>query len=134
MQAAAVQFSGALEGILKEHPEFRGLGQDKIDEIYQDVVTKEGNVVDFMLGLSRAREMQAIEVSIATSQKAFSAELDAKLAEYGLSRREKEGGPDITVSGTTGSVATADEDALLTNPDTPIKVVKEILSKRGIQT
>src|SRR3972149_2001982 len=29
MQAAAVQFSGALEGILKEHPEFRGLGSDK---------------------------------------------------------------------------------------------------------
>ena len=134
MQAAAVQFSGALEGILKEHPEFRGLGQDKIDEVYQEVITNQGNVVDFMLGLSKARETQAIEVSIATAQKSFAAELDAKLAEYGLSRREKEGGPDENVSGTTGNAATADEDALLENPDTPTKVLKEILSKRGIQT
>jgi len=134
MQAAAVQFSGALEGILREHPEFRGLGSDKIDEIAQEVVTNQGSVVDFMLGLSKARESQAVEASITAATKTFSAELDAKLKEYGLSRREKEGGPDENVSGTTGNVATADEDALLTNPDTPIKVVKEILSKRGIQT
>ena len=134
METAAVQFSGALEGILKEHPEFRGLGQDRIDEVYQDVIDKQGNVVDFMIGLSKARESQAIEVSIATAQKAFAAELDAKLTEYGLSRREKEGGPDETVSGTSGNVATADEDALLENPNTPTKVLKEILAKRGIQT
>ena len=134
MQDAAVQFTGALEGILKEHPEFRGLGQDRIDEVYQDVIDKQGNVVDFMIGLSKARESQAIEVSIATAQKAFAAELDAKLTEYGLSRRDKEGGPDENVSGATGNVATADEDALLENPNTPTKVLKEILAKRGIQT
>ena len=134
METAAVQFSGALEGILKEHPEFRGLGQDRIDEVYQDVIDKQGNVVDFMIGLSKARESQAIEVSVATAQKAFAAELDAKLTEYGLSRREKEGGPDENVSGATGNVATADEDKLLEDPNTPTKVLKEILSKRGIKT
>lgn len=133
MQAAAVQFSGALEGILREHPEFRSLGQDKIDEISADVVTKEGNVVDFMLGLSAAKQEQAVQASIAAAQKTFAAEMDAKLAEYGLSRREKEGGPDETVSGATGSVATADEDKILADPSTSTKVLKEILHRRGIQ-
>jgi hypothetical protein len=135
VREAASQISGTIEGVLAEHPEFRVLGNDKIEEIRQDLIGKGGNVVDFMVALSNERQSKAVEDAARRAADAALEEVDAKLVEAGLKKRSEEKGPDEDVSGAGGTSGgdTRTEDEILADPSTDIPTLEKILKERGIK-
>jgi len=135
MRDAASQVSGTIEGVLAEHPEFRILGNDKIEEIRQGLVDKGGTVVDFMVALANERQTKVVgDVAKQAAAEAVK-EVDARLVEAGLKKRSEEKGPDENVSGAGGTSGgdTRTEDEILADPNTPISTLEEILKKRDIK-
>jgi hypothetical protein len=136
---AAQQVTGAIEGVVKEHPEFRTIGEERMTELYEAVASRGGSVVDFMVDLAKEKESQGVKSALAEAKQEFSTELEAKLAEFGLSKRTEEGGPDAEVSGGgTPAGNLSDEDKILErwnsgDPSMDIKEVRPILKKRGIE-
>lgn len=135
MRDAASQVSGTIEGVLAEHPEFRVLGNEKIEEIRQDLVGKGGTVVDFMVALSNERQSQAVKVAAEAAAEVALKEVDARLVEAGLKKRSEEKGTDENVSGAGGTAGgdTRTEDEILADPSTPIPTLEKILKERDIK-
>ena len=84
---AASQVSGAIEGVLKEHPEYRVLGEDKINEIFDDVRGRGGSVIDFMLGLSEAKFQKQVGTYAEQTRLDTRKEMEAFLIENNLLKR-----------------------------------------------
>lgn len=88
---SASKVARIIEDVVRQQPEFRSLGEDKIDEVYAQIEKDQGNVIDFTLALSRARR----DVDVATATKAatdsvrdtMKAEIDAALVEAGVKER-----------------------------------------------
>ena len=135
MRDAASQVSGTIEGVLAEHPEFRVIGNDKIEEIRQDLVSKGGTVVDFMVALANERQGLAVGVAAKEAAEVALKEVDARLVEAGLKKRSEDKGPDENVSGAGGTSGgdTRTEDEILADPDTELPVLEKILKERGIK-
>ena len=135
LSEAAAQISGTIEGVLTEHPEFRVLGNDKVEEIRQATADKGGTVVDFMVALSNARQTLAVGSAVEQASVGLLKEVDARLVSAGLKKRSEESGPDANVSGASGTARgdTRTEDEILGDPNTEVPVLEEILKKRGIK-
>jgi len=135
MRDAASQISGTIEGVLAEHPEFRVIGTDKIEELRQGLVDKGGTVVDFMVALSNERQSKAVGDAIKQATDAAMTEVDARLVEAGLKKRSEEKGTDENVSGAGGTAGgdTRTEDEILADPSTPIPTLEKILKERDIK-
>lgn len=131
--------SGAQENVLKEHPEFQVLGGVKIDEIFQGVKEKKGSVIDFMLALTNEKQKLAFSPLLEEATEKMGKELDARLVEAGLKKREEEESTDESVSGSTPRKTDATgDDALIErwnegDPSVTREQVLPILRKRGIE-
>jgi hypothetical protein len=134
MREAANEVSGTIEGVLADHPEFRVLGVDKVEEIRQDTASKGGTVVDFMMALSAEKQNRAVGSAVEQATEKFGKEMDARFASHGLEKRERDKGPDEGVEqGAGAGTDSRTEDEILADPNTPTSVLSDILEKRGIQ-
>lgn len=134
-RTVAAQISGRIEGVLAEHPEFRIIGIDKIEEIRQDLVDKGGTVVDFMVALANERQDKIVGDVAKQAADAAVKEVDARLVEAGLKKRSEEKGTDENISGAGGTSGgdTRTEDEILADPNTELPVLEKILKERGIK-
>jgi len=64
LSRAGTKVAAIIEDVVRNQPEFRSLGEDKIDEIYSSVEKESGNVIDFTLAL--AKEKRNVDVAAAT--------------------------------------------------------------------
>lgn len=89
----ASTFSSTVEKIVKSHPEFSSIGEDKMEQIFADVKATGGNIVDFTAKLAEERRIQEIEKvkreSGTNVAELIKAEVEARLAELGLEDRSK---------------------------------------------
>ena len=107
LSTAAARVAGVIEKVVREHPDFAVLGEEKIDEAYADTQRSGGSVIDFTLKLAEARRHMDVERAVADSTKGLSeriaAEVEAALAAAGVEKRSEEvkGGnaPSKTISG-----------------------------------
>jgi len=87
LREAASMVSGEIEGTLAEHPEFRAIGEDKIEEIRQEVGAKGGSVVDFSIALSREARTRDLAGILEQSRQDNRKDMEAFLVEKGLAQR-----------------------------------------------
>jgi hypothetical protein len=85
---AATKISASVETALKQHPEFRVLGEETIEQVYNDVRSKGGNIVDFTTALSEKRRQHDVSSLGEQLRKEQREELEALLTERGLGKRE----------------------------------------------
>jgi len=119
---AARMVSGYIEDVLKEHPQFRDLGEDTIESIYEQVKSSgKGTVVDFMVALSNEHGDRRVKRETDTIRKSLLDEMDARLAEHGLisrSRDDEEGNaPSGAVSRASGASGMTPEKYLSLSED-----------------
>ena len=106
----ASTFSSTVEKIIKGHPEFSSIGEDKMEEIFSEVRSSGGNIIDFTARLAEERRVQEIDKVRKESGSNVSdlvkTEVEARLAELGLADRTKAlntgESPSDGVSGSTG--------------------------------
>lgn len=106
----ASTFSSTVEKIIKGHPEFSSIGEDRMEEIFSEVKNSNGNIIDFTARLAEERRVQEIDKirkeSGANVSDLVKTEVEARLAELGLADRTKAldtGDTSSTgVSGSTG--------------------------------
>jgi hypothetical protein len=108
LSAAASKVAGVIESVVRKHPDFALLGEEKIDEIFQETQQSKGNVIDFTLKLAEARRRLDVEKVTADTTKSLDerikAEVEAALAAAGVDRRSEEVAngetPSKSISGT----------------------------------
>lgn len=135
LREAASMVSGEIESVLSEHPEFRAIGEDKIEEIRLDVGAKGGTVVDFAVALSREARTRDLAGVLDKAREDNQKDMEAFLVKRGLLKRSEEEGADETVSGAGGGTSSDSrtEDEILEDPNTPVPVLEKILKERGIK-
>lgn len=102
---AAQKISSSVENALKEHPEYRVLGEDAIEQVFNEVRSKNGNIVDFQVALSQKRREHDVSALGEQLRKEQREELEALLTERGLGKREEAAAAgDAVVSGVSGAV------------------------------
>ena len=88
---SATKVAKIIEDVVRGTPEFRSLGEEKIDEIYSQIEKDGGNVVDFTLALSKERRdvdvKAATEAVTNTVKDTVTAEIEAALVAAGLKER-----------------------------------------------
>ena len=100
---SATKVAKIIEDVVRNTPEFRSLGEEKIDEIYSQVEKDRGNVVDFTLALARERRDVDVKTAITdvtkTVKDTVTAEIEAALVAAGLKERsEDETAPSANIS------------------------------------
>lgn len=85
---AAAKVSASVEQALREHPEYRVLGEDVIDQTYNDVRAKGGNIVDFQIALAGRKHDLSVKTLAEQLRKEQREEFEAILTERGLTKRE----------------------------------------------
>jgi len=135
LREAASMVSSEIEGVLQERPEFRALGEDRIEEIRQEVGAKGGTVVDFMVALADERQGRVVGDAAQRAVEAALKEVDARLTAAGLAKRSEGEGPDANISGGGGGTTSDSraEDEILADPNTPTETLEKILKGRGIK-
>jgi hypothetical protein len=106
----ASTFSATVEQIVKGHPEYSSIGEDRMEEIFSEVKRANGNIVDFTARLAEERRTQEVDrvrkESGANVSDLVKSEVEARLAELGLADRSKAlntgEAPSTGVSGSTG--------------------------------
>ena len=104
---SATKVAKIIEDVVRTSPEFRSLGEEKIDEIYAQVEKDNGNVVDFTLALSKERRdvdvAAAREEVTATVKETVTSEIEAALVAAGLKERaaSEESAPSAEISSET---------------------------------
>lgn len=93
------------------------LGEETVDRIANEVKNRGGNVVDLTTALAEEATKRAVKaatgVAIDEAEKRFDTKLEARLAEAGLEKRDKDAettGPVTEVSGTPPDTTVSDED------------------------
>lgn len=103
---AATKISQQVETALKEHPEFRVLGEETIEQVYGEVRSKGGNIIDFTTALSQKRREHDVSSLGEQLRKEQREELDALLTERGLGKREEQvAAAETVVAGVSGATA-----------------------------
>lgn len=87
LREAATLVSSEVEGTLAEHPEFRAVGEDRIEEVRQEVGAKGGTVVDFAIALSREARTRDLAGILEQSRSDNRKDMEAFLVEKGLTER-----------------------------------------------
>jgi hypothetical protein len=121
MADAARMVSGVIEDVLKQRPEFRDLGEDAIESIYERVKDDKGTVVDFMVALSSEAGDRRVKKETDVIRKSLQEEVDAMRAELGLTSRSKDSddgnAPSGAVSRATGATGMTPEKYLSLDPE-----------------
>jgi len=103
---AASKISQSVETALKQHPEFQVLGEETIEQVYSEVRSKGGNIVDFTTALSQKRREHDVSSLGDALRKEQREELEALLTERGLGRRDEQAAAgDGAVAAVSGAVA-----------------------------
>jgi len=140
-KGAVEQVSGQVETFLLENPEFRVIGEDKVQELYADVKGKGGSVFDLMTALTNAKVEHSVSSLSEKIREDSRKELESVLAEHGLAKRSaavaegdapSEGVSRQAGSNTAGTSDTQLLDAFNRGEDVPMATVLEILRKQGI--
>jgi len=91
LERAVKTVSSTIEAVVKEHPDFAGLGHDRIEEVYDDIRRGGGNVLDFTLRLAEERRKadvaKATREATATIPDLVAREVEARLVEAGVVKR-----------------------------------------------
>lgn len=103
---AAQQVGLAFEQALIQHPEFQALGEDVIENVYQQVAENNGTVVDLAAELMKARVQKEANALLDQKKTEILEELKAQLVEQGALKRSEQAEqgnvPSAGVSGATG--------------------------------
>ena len=118
---AARMVSGVIEDVLKQRPEFRDLGEDAIESIYERVKDDKGTVVDFMVALSSEASDKRVKKETEVIRKSMTEEMEARFAEYGMERRSRDSdegnAPSGAVSRATGATGMTPDKYLSLSTD-----------------
>lgn len=94
LSAAASRVAGVIEGVVRKHPDFARLGEEKIEDIHQSVLREGGNAIDFTLKLAEERRRLDVEEATAATTKTLDdrikAEVEAALAAAGVEMRSEQ--------------------------------------------
>lgn len=138
LQTAAGRVSSELETMLLERPDFKVLGEDLLSKIYTDVQKTGGGVIDLMTAIAGAKAQYDVTMALGLAKTDMLTELEARLAEAGLGKREDADSTSEDVSGSgSGSTPTNKSDADLleafgNGEDVDKSKVAAILRKQGI--
>ena len=90
---SATQVAAIIEDVVRQQPEFRSMGEDKIDEIYSQTQKEGGNVVDFTLALAKAKRdidvAAATKTATETVAQTVKDEIEAALVAAGVKERSE---------------------------------------------
>lgn len=137
----AEEFTAGVERFLMENPEFRSIGEEKVQEVYTSIKSRNGSVLDLIVELSKEKANTSAASAYERARQENRQELEALLAEYGLQKRTQDAAegnaPSQGVSGQAGDRATTASDneildAYNRGEDVPREKVLEILKKQGI--
>lgn len=136
LKDTAAKVSATIESMLLERPEFRALGEDKVEEIYDKVRREGGNVVDLAVQLTEELADHRSAGVVAKAQSEWQKEMEALRTELGLKKRDADPGVSEEAARSRGTQTSADDDAILEaygdGKDVDVNEVKKIFKKRGI--
>jgi hypothetical protein len=111
---SATKVAAIIEDVVRQQPEFRSLGEDKVDEIYSSVEKDGGNVVDFTLALAKAKRdadvAAATKTATETVAQTVKDEIEAALVAAGVKERS-----DTVAEGDAPSKTITEGQAPVTN-------------------
>ena len=91
LSRAGTKVAAIIEDVVRNQPEFRALGEDKIDEIYSSTEKEGGNVIDFTLALAKAKRDTDVAAATKTATEAVAQtvkdEIEAALVAAGVKER-----------------------------------------------
>jgi hypothetical protein len=114
LSKAGTRVAAIIEDVVRQQPEFRSLGEDKVDEIYAQTEKAGGNVVDFTLALAKAKRdadvAAATKIATDTVAQTVKDEIEAALVAAGVKERSEN-----VESGNAPSDAITNKEAPVTN-------------------
>ena len=90
MAEAAGMVSGVIEQRLKDKPEFKALGEETIERIYEQVREDGGTIDDFAVALGKEVTKREVSTVASEIQKQMKEEMEALRVELGLSKRSND--------------------------------------------